>query len=84
MSSDEYILADKAYQLSPPTSCLSLVSDLIKAFNKAHSEQRIRGSKSSLGVIRDDVQKDHTRAIRWIMACLVWHNYLSFRGEDDD
>lgn len=25
-----------------------------------------------------------TRVIRWIMACLVLHNYLSLNGENDD
>lgn len=34
--------------------------------------------------IRDDVHKDHTRVIMWIMACIVLHNFLSLRGEDDD
>jgi DDE superfamily endonuclease len=33
--------------------------------------------------IRTDIRKDHTRVIKWIMACLVLHNFLSFRGEDD-
>ena len=34
--------------------------------------------------IRTNVQKDHTRVVKWIMACLVLHNFLSLRGEDDD
>lgn len=100
MSSDEYLVADKAYELDKhiitPYKLPIARRPSHKAFNKAHSEQHIRirrafevlkarwSSLRSLPVrIRDDVLKDHIRVIRWIMACLVLHNFLSFRGEDD-
>jgi DDE superfamily endonuclease len=101
MNNDEYILTDKAYQLDKhiitPYKQPIARQPSYKAFNKAHSKQRIRiehafgvlkarwSSLRSLPIrIRDDVQKDHTRVIRWTMACLVLHNFLSLRGEDDD
>ena len=34
--------------------------------------------------VGDDVEQDHLRVMRWIMACLVLHNYLSLNGESDD
>ena len=101
MSSDEYLAADKAYQLDKhvitPYKLPIALRPSHKAFNRAHSEQRIR-IENAFGVldarwpslrslpirIRNDVEKDHSRVIRWIMACLVLHNYLSFRGEDSD
>jgi DDE superfamily endonuclease len=101
MSSNEYVLADKAYQLDKHIITpykLPIARQLpYKAFNIAHSKQRIR-IEHAFGVlkarwsslrclpvrIRDDVQKDHIRVIRWIMACLVLHNFLSLRGEGND
>jgi DDE superfamily endonuclease len=75
MSSDEYIVAGKAYQLDKhiitPYKVPIARQPSHKAFNKAHSEQRIKiehafgvlkarwPSLRSLPVrIRDDVQKD--------------------------
>ena len=98
MDSDEYLAADKVYQLDKhvitPYKLPIARRPAYKAFNKAHSEQRIRiehafgvlkarwSSLRSLPVrIRDDVQKDDTRVIRWIMAGLVLHNFLSLRDE---
>jgi DDE superfamily endonuclease len=101
MSSSEYILADKAYQLDKhiitPYKLPIARQPSYKAFNLAHSRQRIK-VEHTFGVlkarwsslrclpvrIRDDVHKDHTRVIRWLMACLVLHNFLSLRGEDND
>ena len=67
-----------------------------KAFNFAHSKERIK-IEHSFGVlkarwpslrslpvrIRHNVQKDHLRVIQWIMACLVLHNFLVLRHEDE-
>lgn len=68
-------------------------------FNKAHSRQRIR-IEHAFGVLKSrwaslkgglpirirsrSIQKDHNRVIRWTIACLVLHNFLLQRGEEDN
>ena len=68
-----------------------------KAFNRAHSVERVKiehafgllkarwPSLKSLGIrIGDDIVRDRLRVTKWIMACLVLHNFLSSRDEEDD
>lgn len=100
MADHEYILGDKAYQLDKhlitPYKLPIARQAECKAFNKAHSNERIyiehtfgvlKARWSSLRSIpiriRHDIEKDHLRVICWVMACLVLHNYLSLRGEPD-
>jgi DDE superfamily endonuclease len=88
MSNDEYIAADKAYQLDKhvitPYKLPIARRPSHKAFNKAHSKRRI-GIEHAFGVLKarwqslrslpiriaHDVEKDHSRVIKWIMACLL-------------
>ena len=101
MADNEYLLADKAYELDKhlitPYKMPIARQPAHKAFNYAHSRERIK-IEHAFGVLKarwpslkslnwrigDDVEKDHKRVANWIMACLVLHNFLSLRHEDND
>ena len=101
MSDDEYLLADKAYEidkyLTTPYKMPIARRPSHKAFNRAHSVERVK-IEHAFGVLKarwpslkslwiricDDVVRDHLRVANWIMACLVLHNFLSLRDEEDD
>ena len=101
MSDNEYLLADKAYEidkhLMTPYKMPIARQPSQKAFNRAHSVERVK-IEHAFGVLKarwpslkglwirigDDVVRDHLRVANWIMACLVLHNFLSLRDEEDD
>ena len=69
---------------------------LHKAFNRAHSVERVKielafgvltarwPSLKSLRIRIGDDMRDHLGVANWIMAYLVLHNLLSLRDEEDD
>jgi hypothetical protein len=101
MADNEYLLADKAYELDrhliTPYKMPIARQPSHRAFNYAHSVERVKiehafgvlkarwPSLKGLGLrIGDDIERDHLRVVNWIMACLVLHNFLSLRHEEDD
>ena len=101
MTDNEYLLADKAYEIDKhlimPYKMPIARQPSHKAFNRAHSVERVK-IEHAFGVLKarwpslkslririgDDVVRDHLRVANWIMACLVLHNFLSLRDEEDD
>lgn len=101
MRDNEYLLADKAYELDKhlitPYKMPIAQQSSHKAFNYAHSVEWVKiehafgvlkarwPSLKGLGLrISDNIERDHLQVTKWIMACLVLHNFLSLRREEDD